>query len=57
MACIDKQVFGKHGGAQVVVVVKMDVIYSDELPYGFSFEVNGVLVKGTKKEEVEKKAV
>lgn len=32
----------------------IDVIYSDKLPYGLTFEVNGVLVKGTKEEEVKK---
>lgn len=31
-----------------------DVIYSDELPQGLTFEVNGILVIGTKKEALEK---
>lgn len=38
----------------------MGIFYSDELPQGLVFEVNGVLVIGTKtedEEEITKKAV
>lgn len=32
----------------------MDIVYSDELPQGLTFEVNGILVIGSKTEETER---
>lgn len=31
----------------------MDVVYSDKLPQGLTFELNGILVIGTKVEKIE----